>query len=255
MSMTLLPPHASRRISNHDFFHSKFVDSHLKPFRCRQEACSKQEFSSTACLLRHEREAHGMHGHGDRPHLCFYTGCERGLPGNGFPRRYNLFDHMKRVHDHREDTSTGLPSPETVSADVAQKKGAGRKRKAPSSATSDSAAQRRKTSPHLASQAPVQSSLLPRQDVLQAPALTDSQMYASSGYSWPSASQQLHCPAQVPRSQDIPRTEHYSQWTDSRALTTRNLNFVSTPEDEAGMVLFDQNYQQLRRLSDGSRLG
>ncbi|KAF2214721.1 hypothetical protein CERZMDRAFT_23665, partial [Cercospora zeae-maydis SCOH1-5] len=83
--------------------YDKFIDSHLKPFRCKVESCSKQEFSSTACLLRHEREAHGMHGHGERPHLCFYPGCERGIPGNGFPRRYNLFDHMKRVHDHKEE--------------------------------------------------------------------------------------------------------------------------------------------------------
>lgn len=190
-----------------------------------------------------------MHGHGDRPHLCFYTGCERGLSGNGFPRRYNLFDHMKRVHDHREDTSTGLPSPDTVNADVAQKKSASRKRKAPSSATSDSAAQRRRTSPHITSQAPVQSSLLPRQDVLQAPALAESQMYPSSGYSWPATSQHMQYPAQVPRTQEIPRSEHYSQWTDQRTLTARNFDFVSTPEDEAGMTLFDQSFQQLRRES------
>lgn len=64
------------------------------------------QFSSTAVLLRHEREAHGMHGHGDRPHLCLYPGCERSIPGNGFPRRYNLFDHMRRVHDHQEDKLT-----------------------------------------------------------------------------------------------------------------------------------------------------
>lgn len=43
---------------------------------------------------------HGMHGHGSRPHLCLYDGCERAVPGHGFPRRYNLLDHMRRVHDH-----------------------------------------------------------------------------------------------------------------------------------------------------------
>ena len=67
-------------------------------------------FSSTACLLRHEREAHGMHGHGARPHLCYYQDCERAVPGHGFPRRYNLFDHMKRVHGHNGDSTLLPPS-------------------------------------------------------------------------------------------------------------------------------------------------
>ncbi|KAF1983957.1 hypothetical protein K402DRAFT_297776, partial [Aulographum hederae CBS 113979] len=80
--------------------YDKYVDSHLKPFRCKNTACIELQFSSTACLLRHEREAHGMHGHGSRPHLCTYADCERSIPGHGFPRRYNLYDHMKRVHDY-----------------------------------------------------------------------------------------------------------------------------------------------------------
>lgn len=133
-----MQPHRwkTRRQTN-ILFNSKFIDSHLKPFRCKNEACSKQEFSSTACLLRHEREAHGMHGHGERPHLCYYSGCERGIPGNGFPRRYNLFDHMKRVHDHKDEPSQDRGSPEN-------RKIAGRKRKAPSSISDAPAAQRPK---------------------------------------------------------------------------------------------------------------
>src|SRR5690606_17283783 len=39
---------------------SKFVDSHLRPYRCKVESCAEARFSSTACLLRHEREAHRM---------------------------------------------------------------------------------------------------------------------------------------------------------------------------------------------------
>ena len=78
--------------------YSKFVDSHLKPYRCKHNSCENARFSSTACLLRHEREAHAMHGHGDKPYLCPYPGCDRAQPGFGFPRQWNLKDHMRRVH-------------------------------------------------------------------------------------------------------------------------------------------------------------
>lgn len=44
-----------------------------------------------------------MHGHGARPNLCHYQDCERATPGQGFPRRYNLFDHMRRVHGWQGD--------------------------------------------------------------------------------------------------------------------------------------------------------
>ena len=75
-----------------------------------------------------------MHGHGSRPHLCHFTDCERSVPGNGFPRRYNLFDHMKRVHDYTGPTTE--PSPP---APPAQRKAVTRKRRS----TADEAGERR----------------------------------------------------------------------------------------------------------------
>ncbi|SPJ73592.1 uncharacterized protein FTOL_03322 [Fusarium torulosum] len=102
--------------------YDKFVDSHLKPYRCKAESCEGARFSSTACLLRHEREAHGLHGHGDKPFLCVYEGCERAVSGNGFPRQWNLRDHMKRVHN---DHGSSSGSPTTGPAQPAK----GRKRK------------------------------------------------------------------------------------------------------------------------------
>jgi len=96
--------------------YDKYIDSHLKPFRCRHDKCSDLQFSSTACLLRHEREAHEMHGHEES--LCEYPPCNRSLPGNGFRRSYNCKDHMTRCHgwiDHnpldskkRKSTSAGI---------------------------------------------------------------------------------------------------------------------------------------------------
>ena len=55
-----------------------------------------------------------MHGHGAKPHLCYFKNCERAQEDNGFPRRWNLFDHMKRVHDFAGTESSGKsdsPSP------------------------------------------------------------------------------------------------------------------------------------------------
>ncbi|KAK8009734.1 NADPH dehydrogenase [Apiospora arundinis] len=78
--------------------YDKFVDSHLKPYRCKVDSCQNVRFSSTACLLRHERETHAMHGHGDKPYACTYEDCSRSLPENGFSRHWNLRDHMRRVH-------------------------------------------------------------------------------------------------------------------------------------------------------------
>lgn len=97
-------------------FYSKHLDSHLKPYRCKISACVELQFSSTACLLRHEREAHGMHGHGEKPHLCTFVECDRSVLGNGFPRRWNLFDHMKRVHGHTGQASSSASSSPTPSS-------------------------------------------------------------------------------------------------------------------------------------------
>ncbi|PHH64701.1 hypothetical protein CDD81_4142 [Ophiocordyceps australis] len=103
--------------------YDKFIDSHLKPYRCKVKTCQAARFSSTACLLRHEREAHGLHGHGEKPFLCTHVGCERSTTGHGFPRQWNLRDHMKRVHN---DHSSSSGSPPAASAGQVAK---GRKRK------------------------------------------------------------------------------------------------------------------------------
>jgi hypothetical protein len=75
-----------------------------------------------------------MHGHGARPHLCHFRDCERAVPGHGFPRRYNLFDHMKRVHQY--DGPTTESSPTTTSGQI-QRKTVSRKRKASAEETGE----------------------------------------------------------------------------------------------------------------------
>lgn len=93
---------------------SKYVDSHLRPYRCRfmdRSECEDLRFSSNACLLRHEREAHGEHAHGVNPFLCKFPDCERARDGNGFPRRWNQRDHMKRVHQYEDIDSPKKGNP------------------------------------------------------------------------------------------------------------------------------------------------
>jgi hypothetical protein len=39
-----------------------------------------------------------MHNHLHNPYFCDYPDCERAKAPNGFPRKWNQRDHMKRVH-------------------------------------------------------------------------------------------------------------------------------------------------------------
>lgn len=60
-----------------------------------------------------------MHGHGEKPHQCWYDDCDRSIPGQGFPRRWNLYDHMKRVHNYTGPPSSNgssSPTPSSVSS-------------------------------------------------------------------------------------------------------------------------------------------
>jgi len=125
---------------------SKYIDSHVKPFRCKNETCNDVEFSSTACLLRHEREAHGLHGHGNRPYLCEIKDCERSAEGNGFPRHYNLLDHMRRVHGRAKDSRSSSVVPHAANgSDMDGKKvNKARKRKTPARASGSRSEDRRK---------------------------------------------------------------------------------------------------------------
>lgn len=66
-----------------------------------------------------------MHGHGEKPYLCPYEGCERSLPGHGFPRQWNLRDHMRRVHNDNGSAAQAASSPPSGASASSR----GRKRK------------------------------------------------------------------------------------------------------------------------------
>ena len=96
----------------------KYLDSHLKPYRCTLDACKNNPFSSIATVLRHEREAHGMHGDNLKPHHRPLKHCDRSIEGNGFPRRSNLLDHLKRVHNDSNPSIQGSTSEAMVERQI-----------------------------------------------------------------------------------------------------------------------------------------
>lgn len=163
-----------------------------------------------------------MHGHGDRPHLCFYPGCERGVAGNGFPRRYNLYDHMKRVHDHKDEPSSAAQ--ETTPS--GSRKPVSRKRRA-SSASDEPAAQRVKTQP---TRVPVPVMAMP-------PARPTPEM--------------------IQRQRDSHSRQRvlYTQWAQQRELLNFQMSSVQGPDDEVNLQRLSQNIEELRRLSQQARQG
>jgi len=52
-----------------------------------------------------------MDRYSDKPFLCTYEGCERGMTGNGFLRHWSLRDHMKRVHGDPGQLRYNSPPP------------------------------------------------------------------------------------------------------------------------------------------------
>ncbi|KAK3316974.1 hypothetical protein B0H66DRAFT_605243 [Apodospora peruviana] len=97
---------------------------HLKPYLWKVKGCDTAWFLSSAVLHRHERESHDMHKV-EKPYLCPLEGCECSVPGHGFPRQWNLRDHMRRVHNDK--VTLELPASPPPSKNSTS--GPGRKRK------------------------------------------------------------------------------------------------------------------------------
>ena len=78
--------------------HSKHMDRHDRPYRCRQPECTELEgFTYSGALLRHQRQVHGRLS-GPKDQLwCTVSTCKRHS-GRGFTRKENLDEHLRRVH-------------------------------------------------------------------------------------------------------------------------------------------------------------
>ncbi|KAI9804241.1 MAG: hypothetical protein M1833_007048 [Piccolia ochrophora] len=82
----------------------KHMDRHFRPYKCDRAGCDAPAFGDAGGLFRHQREVHKTRD-GDRPiteYMCPELRCERHK--RGFPRRWNLMEHQRRVHGLEKGT-------------------------------------------------------------------------------------------------------------------------------------------------------
>ncbi|KAJ5471989.1 hypothetical protein N7539_008558 [Penicillium diatomitis] len=84
----------------------KHMDKHDRPYKCYEPGCDKiQGLTYSGGLLHHQREVHKKNNDTKEPLMCPYTDCNRST-GNGFTRRENLREHLRRRHMHTDDGLT-----------------------------------------------------------------------------------------------------------------------------------------------------
>lgn len=79
------------------------MDRHLRPYKCDRVGCDAPAFGDAGGLFRHQREVHKSRD-GDRvlsEYFCPDVRCERHT--RGFPRRWNLMEHQRRIHGINRD--------------------------------------------------------------------------------------------------------------------------------------------------------
>ena len=90
---------------------NKHMDKHERPYKCSEPTCEQNPgFTYSGGLLRHMREVHkkGV-GPTRRPLFCPHANCIRST-GEGFTRRENLEEHLRRRHSYTGHYSPPPPS-------------------------------------------------------------------------------------------------------------------------------------------------
>ena len=75
------------------------MNKHKRPYKCLIRNCKVRDFSNSGDLRRHQRAVHGQ-----QKLFCPVVTCKRHT--NGFGRKDNWMEHLKRVHSM--DSSNGL---------------------------------------------------------------------------------------------------------------------------------------------------
>ncbi|KAI0435291.1 hypothetical protein F5Y09DRAFT_3402 [Xylaria sp. FL1042] len=87
----------SRRSASLAYLGSKLTSSHDRGLKLKSMRATlpihKDRIQTTTSI-----DAHTKIPLRDKPYLCTHKGCKRSIPGNGFPRRGNLQDHLRSVH-------------------------------------------------------------------------------------------------------------------------------------------------------------
>lgn len=77
---------------------NKHLDRHERPYKCHEPGCDiTAGFTYSGGLLRHLREVHKKQSPGKKLLHCPYPNCSRA-GGDGFTRKENLEEHMRRRH-------------------------------------------------------------------------------------------------------------------------------------------------------------
>lgn len=93
---------------------NKHMDKHERPYKCNEPTCEQNPgFTYSGGLLRHMREVHkkGV-GPTRKPLYCPHANCIRST-GEGFTRRENLEEHLRRRHSY---TGHYSPPPQSQSS-------------------------------------------------------------------------------------------------------------------------------------------
>ncbi|KAI9801974.1 MAG: hypothetical protein M1825_003029 [Sarcosagium campestre] len=84
------------------------MDRHTRPYKCDRTGCDAPAFGDAGGLFRHQREVHKTRDD-DRPiteYICPIASCPRNT--RGFPRRWNLVEHQRRVHRLDKPASSAM---------------------------------------------------------------------------------------------------------------------------------------------------
>ena len=99
------------------------MDKHTRPYTCEEEGCENRGFTYSGGLHRHQREVHNQHGGPKARCMCPYQDCKRST-GQGFSRRENLLEHIRRVHRDvsTENARSQVEEPSIVQAGESRKR-------------------------------------------------------------------------------------------------------------------------------------
>jgi hypothetical protein len=86
---------------------NKHMDRHERPYKCDHPNCQNtQGFTYSGGLMRHQREVHRWHQTTKSRLFCPFDDCLRNSSGEGFSRKENLEEHVRRRHGGRAPPST-----------------------------------------------------------------------------------------------------------------------------------------------------